>query len=405
MEREPVSLFERGRLSMARIAVGSGEGTLQALRRATEISARTLEVARCGIWLFDGPDHIRCVEMFDARTQEHSRDEVLDLTSSPKYLAAIRSRRTVVASDAPRDAQTAELSPHYLAARGITSMLDAPIFRHGEVGGIVCHEHVGPARSWSGRDADFAASVADILTALFEQAERVQAEAALAAQRERIARAERMEALARMGAGVIHDVRNLLTVFASAAAVLRRDPSPEERATLTANMDEAVASATRMLSALQDFCRLQDTKPQLLELAPLIDGQLPLLRALLGDKGTLDAELQPGCVVNIDRSQLDQVLINLVTNARDALVRPGKVLIRLRAEPPHAVLEVSDPGAGMDEVTAARAFDPYFSTKTEGQGLGLATVHGIVLQNGGTIELSTEPGAGARFSIRWPLCA
>ena len=110
-------------------------------------------------------------------------------------------------------------------------------------------------------------------------------------------------------------------------------------------------------------------------------------------------------VVRSDPSQLEQVIVNLATNAVEAMCDGGTLKIDVADDQPHALLVVEDTGCGMDEETAARIFEPFFTTKPvgAGPGLGLSTVHGIVGQSGGTIEVESEPGGGTRFAIRLPL--
>src|SRR5262249_48791558 len=134
------------------------------LRSITETAARTLSVARVNVWLFDA-DHgrIRCVEGFDARLGTHESGEVLEASDYPSYFSALELLRNIAAMDAEHDLRTAELTDSYLKPHGITTILDVPLLHSGHVIGVVCHEHIGPARKWTQTDRLFAGSVGDLV--------------------------------------------------------------------------------------------------------------------------------------------------------------------------------------------------------------------------------------------------
>ncbi|MEW6490501.1 MAG: PAS domain S-box protein [Thermodesulfobacteriota bacterium] len=233
--------------------------------------------------------------------------------------------------------------------------------------------------------------------------------------------AQRMEAVGRLAAGVAHDFNNLLTVINGLAELAASDLGPGHtlaprlRGILDAG--ERAASLTRQLLA---FSRQQVVSPRALDLNAAVGGLQGMLRRLIGED--LELEWKPAAgvwPVRLDPSQLDQLLANLVVNARDAIPGTGTVTVETSnavldeawcdkhpgsTPGEYAVLTVSDTGTGMDQETLAHVFEPFFTTKEPGKGtgLGLATVYGIVTQAGGAVYLESEPGRGTTFRIYLP---
>ena len=159
---------------------------LEALARLCVASAETLEVWRVGIWLYDELRHtMHCIELYDRDHGVHSNSTRLDAQRYPRYFAMLSENRAAAVVDAVRDPRTAELAADYLVPLGITSMLDAPIRRGGGTTGIICHEHIGPQRTWTLDEQNFAASVADVAGGLLEADERRRMEGLLRASEER----------------------------------------------------------------------------------------------------------------------------------------------------------------------------------------------------------------------------
>jgi CheY-like chemotaxis protein len=230
-----------------------------------------------------------------------------------------------------------------------------------------------------------------------------------------------MESVGRLAGGVAHDFNNMLGVIIGHAdlAVAQLPPDQPVQASLTEIREAAVRSAnlTRQLLA---FARKQIIEPKVLDLNETVEGMLKMLHRLIGEDVQLN--WQPGLKlwpVNVDPSQVDQILANLCVNARDAIAGVGKVFIETGnstfdeafcAIHPDFVpgdyvrLFVSDSGCGLDTHTLSHLFEPFFTTKDPGKGtgLGLATVYGIVKQNKGLINVYSEPGHGTTFKIYLP---
>jgi PAS domain S-box-containing protein len=234
--------------------------------------------------------------------------------------------------------------------------------------------------------------------------------------------AQKMEAVGRLAGGIAHDFNNLLTVIMSYAELLLREAGPNEvtRGDLEQirKAAEGAADLTRQLLA---FSRQQVTQPRPVRVEEIVSEAQPLLQRLVGEDVELESVLQePASVIVIDPVQLEQVLMNLAANARDAMPSGGRLTIEtgvidfdeeyvrthaLATLGRYVVISVSDTGVGMDADTQAHIFEPFFTTKAigRGTGLGLATVYGIVKQAGGFIWVYSEPGAGSTFKIYLPL--
>lgn len=407
-------LFESARLDLARLRLASDESLEVALRRATRIGALTLGVARASVWLLDqGDASLRCVSQYLALEERHEHGMVLELAACPSYARAVHAQRAIVASDARNHPDTSELAD-YLAANGVTSMLDVPIYRDGAVFGVVCCEHVGPPREWSAGEQDFAASLADMLTVLFEQASRIELEARLRQREEKLRELHKMEALGRMARGVAHDFNNVLgTILLSLGSIERAVGDPEKLAEAVVRVRDAAEYGARLTRELLTFSRQAPTKRiTSVPMGASLRAMDAMLRTLARERVQLElrAETPTDDLVAIDPIELEQVVVNLTANACDATTE-GNVRVTARAaerddleqEPGEwLVLEVEDDGVGMDEETQRRLFEPFFTTKASGTGLGLATVYGIVQKAGGRVRVDSAPGRGSRFRVLLP---
>ncbi len=236
---------------------------------------------------------------------------------------------------------------------------------------------------------------------------------------EQLTQARKMEALGRLAGGVAHDFNNLLTVIAGYGQLALESVGsapPDRVASYIQEVINSTRRASGMTGQLLAFSRRQVVEPQVVDLAELLDNIEPLLRRMIGEH--VDVSIRAGrgfCLVKADVHQLEQVLMNLAGNARDAMPLGGLLEIECGllpqprerpGQPPlNVLLEVRDNGIGMDAATKARIFEPFFTSKEKGKGtgLGLSTVYGIVAQAGGEIEVDSEPNEGTRFRICFPL--
>ena len=240
--------------------------------------------------------------------------------------------------------------------------------------------------------------------------------------------AQKLESIGRLAGGIAHDFNNMLFAIRGYAEMLEEDLAPERRAEL--DPDQALASAkaitgvvaraTQLTTQLLAFGRRGMVNPRVLALNDSTAAMEPMLRRLIGEQVALVLALDPAAGhVHVDPGQLDQIVMNLVVNARDAMPDGGRITIAtgnvVFDEPyvmehydvgpgSYVMLAVSDTGTGMDHETRRHVFEPFFTTKAPGKGtgLGLATIYGIVRQAGGHIWLYSEPGQGSTFKLYFP---
>jgi two-component system cell cycle sensor histidine kinase/response regulator CckA len=236
---------------------------------------------------------------------------------------------------------------------------------------------------------------------------------------ERLRQAGKMEAIGMLAGGIAHDFNNLLTIISGYSQLLLHAVPEKERSSLEQVL-KASERAAELTGQLLAFSRRQELQPQSLDVNRIVSGMSTMLRRLIGEHIELRLSLAPDLgAVHADPSQIDQVIMNLVVNARDAMAQGGKLVIEtsnfevsddfagkhLGMRPGgYILLAVSDTGIGMDQQTRLRAFDPFFTTKEKGQGtgFGLSTVYGIVKQAGGAVDIYSELKHGTSVKVYLP---
>jgi PAS domain S-box-containing protein len=233
---------------------------------------------------------------------------------------------------------------------------------------------------------------------------------------------QKMEAVGRLAGGIAHDFNNMLTAVKAYTEFLLEDlDHTDARRTDVQEIAKAADRAASLTRQLLAFSRKQVLQPQPLDLNDVVESMEKMLRRLIGEDVQIVTRLEPDLqLVEADPSQVEQVIMNLAVNARDAMPQGGTLTIETRnvvlervdaswgIDPgAYTVLTISDTGIGMDAATRAQAFDPFFTTKPVGQGtgLGLSTVYGIVKQSGGHISVYSEPSLGSRFEVYLPQVA
>jgi two-component system cell cycle sensor histidine kinase/response regulator CckA len=264
-------------------------------------------------------------------------------------------------------------------------------------------------------------SVQRALRELDDRAERKRAEEALRQSEKQFRQSQKMEAVGRLAGGIAHDFNNLLTIIMGYSQVLLTELGPQHP--LRGKIEETLKAGERaatLIRQLLTFSRKQSLDPKILSLNTAVTSLESLLRRLIGEDIQLVSKLDPtNGRLRADQAQLEQVLVNLVVNARDAMPKGGTLTIEtaqveLTRSPvyhltslppgPYVRLAVSDTGCGMDRMTQSHIFEPFFTTKGEGKGsgLGLSTVFGIVTQSGGAIDVTSRVGHGTRFDLYFP---
>ncbi|MDP2056038.1 MAG: ATP-binding protein, partial [Acidobacteriota bacterium] len=361
--------------------------------RAAEAKYRGLvEQSLVGVYILQN-DRLVYVNPKGADILGYGQQELLDL---PWAFALLHEQDRALVIDQLSRLDGADRANIQLTLRGVR-----------KDSGVVQVEAFCSVTEFSGQPA--------ILATVIDISDRVKLE-------DQLRQAQKMEAVGRLAGGIAHDFNNLLTAIRGNAELMshrvKKDPAMAAEVDEILHAADRAASLTRQLLA---FSRKQVLQPVALDVNEIVASVSRMARRLIGTAVQLQQELAPTLSqVLADPAQIEQVLLNLIVNARDAMPTGGMITVqtanvRLEADSPemlHAglapgrfvLLAVSDNGIGMDQATQARIFEPFFTTKETGRGtgLGLATVYGIIRQTGGAISVVSDRGRGASFRVYLP---
>jgi two-component system, cell cycle sensor histidine kinase and response regulator CckA len=415
---EQTRLFEQARLQLARLGAADGAPLPEVWSQLATIVTHALDVERAGVWvLVDEGRALRCRYLFQRSSCEVFHGAVLRAQHFPGYFKAIHSRRTLPAGNAQQSELTSELREPYLEPLGITSTLDAPIYVGGQVVGVVCHEHVGWPREWTGAESDFASAVADNIARLYQEHESQHAQTALHVYERHLMELHRMEAVGRMAAGIAHDFRGILAAASGYAELIRRTPGlPQDADRYAQKIGEILQRGSQLTHEVMNFGKDTPVSPRVIEVGSTLDSLSSMFRVLLHGGIRINWNVKhPVSRIFMDASQLERVVLNLVLNARDAMPSGGDLTIHVEDVSVEdddgdcgtfVGIQVRDTGIGMDEATQANLFKPFFSTKGEhGTGLGLVIVDQIVSRAGGFIRVESAPDKGTTVKLYIPRIA
>jgi two-component system, cell cycle sensor histidine kinase and response regulator CckA len=306
----------------------------------------------------------------------YSRAEFLSMTLADLFLEPDREavrRSAAQAAAAPGIRRTAE----WRQQRKDGGVIDVQLSSHG---------------------IDFDARLARLVVAL-DVTEKRQLE-------QQVRQGQKMEAVGRLAGGVAHHINNMLAVILGyGEMVKRRLPAADPLQGQVGEIVTAAERAAALTRQLLAFGRKQILRPRILDLSHVVAGLETVIRRVVGkDIDLVTALRDPLGAVKADAEQVEQVILNLVANARDAMPEGGTLRIETAEAGPHVVLAVSDTGHGMDAETLAQVFEPFFTTRPvgKGTGLGLSTVQGVVHQSGGHVEVVSETGKGTTFKVYLP---
>jgi signal transduction histidine kinase len=297
------------------------------------------------------------------------------------------------------------------------------MLRSGRVIGVVCHEHGGAPRSFSQSDRLFAGSIGDLVAFVLETAQSVELQREQSRMREGVARMVQLQSLGWLAAGVAHDFRNLLMVVGANTELLDRNLCEDEEArSWTAAIQAAVGQAAELCQRLQAYAGRAPRKAELNRIDEVLADTFVAFRARLPKSVEFQLRVSsPLSVARLDAVEIRRAIMNLLVNALEALPPGGGTIeatvreaeppakdVQLgydfrRAPGPCLLVEVADTGPGLDPKALARVCEPFFTTKAEGSGLGLATVLGTVRDHHGVFSVDGGRGRGARFRIWLPV--
>src|SRR5881392_1254098 len=407
--RAQTALLERARLaeltSDVGIALTQGTDLRAMLQLCAEALVRHLDVAFARIWTLDDASGILELQasagMYTHLDGAHSRVPLGQF----KIGAIARDRRPHLTNQVVGDPQVHDQA--WARREGLVAFAGYPLIVHDRVLGVMAMFARQPLSEFVPK------ALASVASAVAVGIERKRAEEALRQSEVQLRQAQKMEAVGRLAGGVAHDFNNLLTVITSYSDLLLEDlASNDPKRDDVGQIRQAAEGAAALTRQLLAFSRQQVLEPKVLDVRAIVAGTEKLLRRLIGADVQLATSLASDLgAVKADPGQLEQIIINLAVNARDAMPGGGRLSIeaanleQVEGRPGrYVLLAVSDTGIGMDEQTKARIFEPFFTTKESGKGtgLGLATVYGIVKQAGGFIWVYSEPGRGTSFKVYLP---
>jgi signal transduction histidine kinase/CheY-like chemotaxis protein len=405
--------------SLARAVEACGDDLGAVMRAIVRSAAETLGCEQVGVWLLsaDGSELV-CKTQVRLASGAFADGTVLHARDYPRYFEALASGRAIDAHDAREDPRTSEFRAGYLEPLGITSMMDAAIRVGGRVIGVVCHEHMGPARVWTSDEVAFAGAIADQVALAIASDERQRLEEEREHMSQQLLHAQKLESLGVMAGGLAHDFNNLLGVIVGNVDYARSLSSDRALREPLEDALKAAARATNLTRQLLAYSGGTRLDRQSLDLAEQIREIAALVAASISKKVRITLELAPVPVVLADPTQLQQVIMNLMLNAAEAIGDASgevRVTTALREPAPEeraailvgadrvggacVVLEVRDDGCGMAREGVESIFDPFFTTKGPGRGLGLSAVLGILQSHGAALGVRTAPGRGTSIRL------
>lgn len=406
-----VGVLDEACTALAQVHVAPDEAPAVSLYEVARIVTAALDIERFGVWCTtEDRTAIRAYFLYCRSTDAVSDGTILRKQDFPKYFDALDGRAITI-DDTAHDVAASDLRESYLVPLGIGALLDAPLYADGLPAGMVCHEHVGGPRTWSAEERLFVATVADNVSRLLEVLQRQRAEQSLRAYREELRSLNRLEEMAGIAAGVAHDLRNILTIVLANAELLEDElPKEHDRAPISAIRRE-VGRGRDLARELMDFGRRTSGRPAVHSVRTFVESVVRGIAPTLGactvdivDSGTASR-------VFIDPTDFERLLVNLLYNARDAMSGTGTIRIEIApvASVRHSPsigramrISVCDTGVGMDADTRLRIFEPFFTRKSQGTGLGMCVVQQVVTRAGGVVEVESEPGHGTRVHVNLP---
>lgn len=420
MEAEQTQVEIRERLRKQNAILGQlardkemSSGDLEAFARLlTRTAAHILNVERVSIWLFDEEQTcLRCVCMYHLSDNTHTQPPTEFVrVQYPRYFEMLSRGRSLAADDAFSHPATTEFAKVHLMPLGITSILEAPVWLGGRIAGVVRHGHVGPPRKWAIEEQDFAGSVADFVSLALESSERRRAEEQVKQHQAELAHVSRLSTMGEMASGLAHELNQPLCAIATYCdASLRMLKSGECTAEkLSPALEQASFQARRageIIRRLRDFVfkgKLDKVEVDVNELVR----ETARFSAAADSREfrvTLDLEMDGDLPkAHVVRIQIEQVLLNLIRNAteamRDAGTEDPRIRIRTSCDEHGKIhVVVKDNGPGLDVDGLKHVFDAFYTTKASGMGMGLAISRSIIEAHAGRLWVESEKGAGAAF--------
>jgi len=399
------------------------DGIRAACMRVTERTSDVLSAGRCSVLLIEkGGLNLRSIDLFVAEKQEHFCGLVLDAGELPNFFAEVEKSRVIVSSDPRLDARFDDFPRGYIEDRNVCSTMEVPVRRAGKLVGLVGISDTVHHREWKEDEIDFGLGIAQQVARLLDQVDAIEAEEKQRDLERQMLHAQKMESLGLMAGGIAHDFNNLLVAILGNADLLQRSlPGRSKEVELVGEIESASQRAAELCQQMLAYSGHSKHTITRFDLTDLVAEMIQLLRITVSKDAVLHFE--PGeqlPLIEGDPSQVRQVIMNLILNASESLPDgEGDIHIEIDAVPggctpaKHGIsvpkaglylcLKIRDNGCGMSEEMLERIYDPFFSTKFKGRGLGLASVLGIVRGHHGGIQVSSEIDTGTIFCLCLPI--
>ena len=390
----------------------------EAFKKATEISADTLNAGRVSIWLFDEQRlAIECQDLYSLR-DGHSSSMILKRLDFPEYFKAVETGRNIDITDARKDLTTAAFTDNYLIPNDIYSMLDIPILSQGKVIGVLCHEHQGFLRRWEAHEQDFAVAIARNVSLAIEVDRRKTMEKKLEMSRLEAEKAN--EAKSKFLANMSHEIRTPMNGVTGMVGLLLDTKLDKEQHQFVEIIHDSAEALITIINDILDFSKLEAEKVELedsqFNLENLVNGVVNIFRPHANAKEfeiVREYALGVNCEYKGDAGRIRQVLMNLLSNAIK-FTESGQITIKIginsyRDNKRLIRFEVQDTGIGIPKDKIGILFDsfvqadPSVTSKYGGSGLGLAICKGLVNTMKGRIGIDSEVGEGSTFWFEIPL--
>ncbi|MGB0953666.1 MAG: PAS domain S-box protein [Planctomycetota bacterium] len=395
----------------------------QACARITELGCEVMDICRCSVLLrHPGETGLRSVDLYVAEKDEHFEGVVLKDTELPKFFEELEKSRIIVSEDPITDPRFDEFPREYILKRKVRSIMEVPIRRGGKLIGLIGISETRRARQWEDDEIAFSLDLAQQCARLLEQVDAQKTEEKQRELERQMLQAQKMESLGLMAGGVAHDFNNLLVAILGNADLLKEMvPKGSRQQGLVGEIGAASQRAAELCQQMLAFSGHGRLSRDRFCLEEVVSEMSHLLRVTVSKDAELEF-LPSGQLPKMegDATQVRQVIMNLILNASESLSGgSGRIQVRTdvgyREEQSVEIglpipkagdylsIEVRDTGEGMHVETLERLFDPFFSTKFTGRGLGLAAVLGIVKAHGGGIEVESSVGVGTCFRLSFPV--
>ncbi|MFK5956166.1 MAG: PAS domain-containing protein [Planctomycetota bacterium] len=401
------------------------KGLRSACKRITELACSVLDTGRCSVLLMEpGGRNLRSVDLYVAHKDEHFSGIVLEAGGLPNFFSQLEQSRAIVSNDPMKDARFDDFPRNYITDRKVKAIIEIPVRRAGKLVGLVGISDTQSHREWHEDEVNFGLDLGQQVARLLDQNDAHEAEEKQRDLERKMLHAQKMESLGLMAGGIAHDFNNLLVAILGNADLLRDSQliGTKEKA-LVHEIESASHRAAELCQQMLAFSGHSKHEISRFDLQELVEEMIQLLNITVPKDATL--YFSPSGTLPLiegDPSQVRQVIMNLILNASESLPNgkgeihldiallkngcaPAKHGINVPRAGSYLCLKVRDDGCGMEEETLERMYDPFFSTKFKGRGLGLASVLGIVRAHYGGIQVESELGQGTTFRLCLPIAA